>query len=297
MKLSNGRIGNFEIMLLIIKNISYVILLVCTFFLSMLNSAGQDTVKVEPSIFYTSEKEPQRGKDFASRVKYAREDIIYSDKHRRIEYCYYYDNDRHCYGNTYNITSDSTIQVDENTWKYTLVGSNYFMEQYFEGTYISGYANSLIPLTFVGTRTTATSDKIDTLWSVNFDNSRSRRGIELHKTNFYEKVFNSYEVDTPPSLLNGDSLAIIHLERTDVCISSPRYFVNEIQFVVTKSGRIVNIEQSIGNIDIKHCPEYVLDLMRYLVRLGPLRPATVKGKNVDVLWKLKVDMNEEDDQD
>ena len=60
--------------------------------------------------------------------------------------------------------------------------------------------------------------------------------------------------------------------------------------MVTETGRIINIEQSIGTIDLDFCPYYVMDLMRVLLQYGPMKPAKLKGQNVTVLWTLAVDM-------
>ena len=64
-------------------------------------------------------------------------------------------------------------------------------------------------------------------------------------------------------------------------------------FIVTKEGRVVNIEQSIGNFNLESCPAYIMDVMRYVVGLGKMSPAKKNNKNVNVLWKLKVVMNDE----
>ncbi len=271
-------------------------LFITTIFLSVASCLGQDTIKVETSTYYTREKEPNRGKDFASRVKYAREDIVFSESHKRIDYCYYYDNERHCYGTTYQLTSDTTLDIDGEVWHFTKQGDKYFLERYFNETYESGFAESLIPLETVGLFTTTTTDKIDTLWTTDYAADKPSRPYDkplwtFHKTKLKDKIHTQDKIDETPTLLNGDTLRTIYLNRTDGCISEPYYFVKELKFVITKEGRIVNIEQSIGNIDLDFCPYYVMDLMRYLLQLGQIKPAQVKGENVNVLWTLKVVMD------
>lgn len=271
---------------------------ITTFFLAIASCYGQDTIRVEASVLYTSDKEPNRGKSFASRAKYAREDIIFSKTHQRIDYCYYYDKERHCYGTDYKLTSDTTIDIDGEIWNYANQGDKYFMERYFSGTYEYGFAKSLIPLETIGLFTTTTADKIDTLWTTDYTADKPSRPYDnplwaFHKTKVTGKIYPKDKVDEQPTLLNGDSLRTIYLSRKDGCFSEPYYIVREMKFVVTAAGRIVNIEQSAGNIDMASCPGYVMDLMRYIIRLGKIKPAKVNGQSVHVLWTLKVVMQDE----
>lgn len=259
---------------------------------------GQDTIRVETSIYYTSKKEPNRGKYFASGVKYAREDIVFSETHKRIDYCYYYDNERNCYGTNYQLTSDTTLDMDGEIWNYRKQGDQYFVERYFNGTYECGFTKSLIPFETLGRFTTTTADKIDTLWTTDYsaDNPSSPYDKPLwifHKTKIKGKIYDQDKIDEPPAFLNGDPLKTIYLNRTDGCLSEPYYFIRELKFVITKEGNIVNIEQSLGNFDLDYCPYYVMDLMRYLLQSGQLKPGKLKGQNVNVLWTLKVEMNSE----
>jgi hypothetical protein len=267
---------------------------------------GPDTIKVEPSIYYTSDKEPFQGKDFASRVRYAREDIIFSETHKRIEYCYYYDNKRECGGTDYQITNDSTLKidnsplgidstsdVDKEIWNYKKRGEKYFIERYFNGTYVSGFAKSLIPLEIIGLSTTMTADKIDTLWAIDYSKCKPSQSYDsiwiFHTTKVKGKIFAQDKVDEIPTLLNGDPLKIVYLHRTNICVSEPPPMrVEELKFVISKEGRFVNIKQSIGDIDKYGCPDYALDLIRSVLQLGKIKPAKVKGQNVNVEWTLKV---------
>jgi hypothetical protein len=272
-------------------------LFIITFFLSVASCFGQDTIRVETSTYYTSDKEPKRGKHFASRVKYAREDIVFSDTHKRIDYCYYYDNKRQCYGTTYQITSDTTLDIDGAVWHYKNQGDKYFLERYFNGTYECGSAKLLIPLETVGLFTTTTADKIDILWTTDYAADKPSQPYDkplwtFHKTKIKGKIYAKDKIDEQPTFMNGDTLKTIFLNRKDGCISEPYYYVSALKFVITKEGRIVNIEQSIGNIDLDYCPSYVMDLIRYLLQSGQIKPAKVKGQNVNVQWTLKVEMDD-----
>ena len=93
-----------------------VTLIILTFLLISLKSRAQDTIRIEPSIRFTSAEYPNRSKGFAINAKYAREDIVYSTTKKKIEYCYYYDSLRICHGDTYEIISDSILKTDNRTW-------------------------------------------------------------------------------------------------------------------------------------------------------------------------------------
>jgi hypothetical protein len=275
--------------------IKYV-LRILVFLLSVSTCFGQDTIRVEASTRYTSGKEPNRGKEFASRVKYAREDIVYSDTHKRIDYCYYYNDERHCYGTNYLLESDTTVVIDEETWHYRKQGDKYFVERYINGTYECGFAKSLIPFETIGLFTTTTRDKIDTLWTTDYSADKPARPYDnplwtFHKTRIKGKVYTKETIDEPPTLLTGETPGTIYLSRKDCCIGEPYYYVSELKFVVNNEGRIVNIEQSVGNIDLASCPYYIMDLMRHLLQLGPLKAAKLNGQNVNVQWTLKVEMD------
>jgi hypothetical protein len=263
------------------------------FLISGIACLGQDTIRVEPSYYYTSDKEPNRGKDFAFRVKYAREDIVYSDTLKRIEYCYYYDNERYCYGKTYHILSDSTIDIDGVVWQKKRRGHDYSIVRYFSNLRENGYANSLIPFKTKGHCITTTADKIDTLWRTDYWDDNVDRPYEkplrtFHKSNIEGKVYNQNEIDVLPTLLNGDTLSTIHLDAIAGCYSEPLYYLSELQFVITSEGRIVNVEVSQGFVDLDSCPEYFMQIVYQIYEKGQFTPARRKGQNVNVLWKVKV---------
>ncbi|HYV95233.1 MAG TPA: hypothetical protein VE978_25890 [Chitinophagales bacterium] len=259
---------------------------------------GQDTIRLDKSVHYSSSTEPYRSKYFASCAKYAREVIVFSDTHKRIEYCYYYDNERFCFGKTYKLTDDSVLDMDEEKWVYKKQGDKYFVNRFFKGTYESGYAISLMPFETTGIFTTTTSDKIDTLWTTDYsadhqDNPYDHPKYEFHKTRVSGKIYDAKKIDELPAFLNGDSIKEISLRRTDGCIGEPFYYVRTMTFVITKEGRIVNIEQDYGNFDLDFCPYYVMDLIRLIYQLSPVKPAKVKGESVNVRWIVKVNMNDD----
>jgi hypothetical protein len=268
-------------------------LLILMFFICGIACLGQDTIRVEPSYYYSSDKEPNRGKDFYFRVKYAREDIVYSDTLKRIEYCYYYDNERYSYGKTYHILSDSTFEIDGVVWHYQNQGDRYFVERYFNNLYERGFVKTLMPFETTGTFATMTAEKIDTLWTTDYSTDKPSKPYDrpsriFHKSNIEGKVYTQNEIDVLPTLLNGDTLTTIHLDAIAGCYSEPLYYLSELQFVITSEGRIVNVEASQGFIDLDFCPEYFMQIVYQIYEKGQFTPAKRKGQNVNVLWKVKV---------
>lgn len=258
---------------------------------------GQDTIKYPPSIFYSGKKETIRGKSFASKAKYAREDIIFSKNKKRIEYCYYYDTVRVCYGSTYEIYSDSVLKIDDKSWIYKKRSDKYFLYRFYNGTYESGYAKTLIPLEAIGLFVTTTTDKIDTLWTTDYlfdkpSNPYDHPKYIFNKSRVAGKIYDSDQIDDKPTFINGDTISVIKLKREVGCFCEPLFFIRSLSFIITKNGRIVNIEQNSGNFDSDFCPYYMLDLIRSICQLGILKPAKVKGENVNVKWVVKVDMDE-----
>ena len=267
-------------------------------------SFGQDTIQVEPSRFYTSEAEPTRGKDFASRVKYAREDIVFNQKFRKVEYCYYYDNKRICYGNTYQLIGDFTLQIGDSvssnaiqSWTYRKMESGqYLVYRFHNGLYEIGKAKQLIPFEVIGSLFTMTRDKSDTLWiadysTVNSANPYSKPKYSYPKASLEDKIYELKKVDQPPTLLTGELIPdTIVRARTDGCLSEPYQRVRTMTFIVTEDGYIKNIEQGNGNFDIEYCPQYILELMTIISNYGQLKPAILNGKPVNVKYIINVDM-------
>lgn len=275
-------------------------------FLSILStfSFGQDTIRVEPSKFYTSEEEPTRGKDFASRVKYAREDIVFNQNFRKVEYCYYYDNKRICYGNTYQLIGDSTLQIGDSassnaiqTWTYRKMKSRqYLVYRFHNGLYEIGKAKELIPFEVIGSLFTMTWDKSDTLWiadysTVSSNNPYSKPKYSYPKASIEGKIYEFEKVDQPPTLLTGELIPdTIMRARTDRCLSEPYQRVITMSFIVTEDGHIKNIEQGFGNFDIEYCSLYILELMTIISNYGQLKPALLDGKPVNVKCIVNIDM-------
>lgn len=266
-----------------------------TSLLSITDSIGQDTFRVEPSFHYSRVEEQLQGKNFAFSVKYAREDIVYHDNRKRIEYCYYLDNERHCFGQDYSISNDSTLHIDGHAWQYEKRGTQYFLERYDHATYECGMAVSLIPMVSAGLFSTYTLDKLDVLWTTDYSSDNPAKPYDspswgFPKSKVKEKIYKPSKVDELPTLSDGSPLDTIFLPRTDGCYGEPNYFVDQLNFTVTKTGRIVNIEQGVGNLDIQTCPYYMMDLIKHLLQKCPLKPATRHGQAVHVQWSVHVVM-------
>jgi hypothetical protein len=266
-------------------------------FLGGLPSYGQDTIKVEKSYYYkTSDLPPRNSRMFHGSMKYGREDIIYSDSASRIEFCYYFNNERNCFGTTYKLIGDSVLSIDSTKWFYKKIASRYFLSRYLDGVYESGWAIKLIPLITDGLFVTTTSDRIDTLWTTAYqsgerNNPYSCPHRKINRLVFSDKIYRADRVDEVPTFMNGDKIDTIRLKKDDLLVfSEPYMYIRTIKFIVTKEGRIVNVEQDFGSFTENDCHDYLYSLMKNIVCRSPLRAAKRKGKNVNVLWIVKVDM-------
>ncbi len=110
---------------------SWSLLKIMLFSCFSLLAYGQDTIKREASIKFSSIEFPVKSKRFISKVRYAREDIVYNPNKNRIEFCYYYDQKRICLGESYQIIKDSIILIYSSfsdsvfqEWSYSKIEEN-----------------------------------------------------------------------------------------------------------------------------------------------------------------------------
>lgn len=267
---------------------------------------GQDTIKVEPSHYYSSKKHPVNGKLFASQVKYGQENIVFSPTKIRVEYCYYYDGVRKSFGGgIYEKLTDSTIQVTHDwddsvsdLWKYQKQENGLFRIEQRRGDLLeTGYATTLVPLKKTITRTTYKNG--DTLWKIDYKNSRpiwygGRGRPYFTKTKIEGHIYQDFEVDRQPTLLNGDSLTKILPEIARFgCYGEPLKGIRNITFVVTSHGDIKNVEQFEGNLEEFCDGEYMMHLIEKTLALGRLKPGLKNGAPVNSRCYLQVDMLDE----
>jgi hypothetical protein len=285
-----------------LKELILLILLVNTLF-----CFGQDTIKFEPSVFYSSKEYPNRSKAFAFQAQFAREVIMFSETKKRIEYCYYYDNERVCFGESYEILNDSVIQIKSKfsdsifeNWKHKIADNNSYLVQRKYGSYCeTGTVNSLMPFLKTGKFITQHQSSKDTLWITDYTNYnfkgpyRTAPSYYFPKAKIKEKIYQDFEVDKMPTTIKGDSIFNISLARKDYCLSEPMTAVRTITFVVTSSGEIKNIEQFEGNFDLQYCPFYIMELMKQVLSIGRWIPGKVDGKNVNVKCYADIEMQDE----
>jgi hypothetical protein len=276
--------------LLIKSSLVTLILLI----LSVETTKAQDTIKVEPGFHYSKKEYPYHNKQFVSMVKRAREDIVYGENHKRIEYCYYHGKERICYGTTYKVVGDS-LYVDSSAWHYQKInGDQYFVKYSDHDITTTGFAKSLIPLEKTGIYYTISNRTSDTLWQADYSNYDPSNMYDKANYCFYDtkiegKVYEYNEVDEIPSFLNKDSINTISLRRTDYCICEPYYFISSMVFIITDKGEIKNVRQAWGNLSID-CPGYIMDLLVEITGKSPVKPALVNGKPVNVRWFVTIDM-------
>lgn len=254
---------------------------------------AQDTIRSGASIHYTSTVDPVRDKTFAARAKYAKETIVFSPTHQKIEYCYYYDDERVCFGNEYEIISDSLLKKDDQEWFYKQVGSRYYIRRYNKGLYESGYAKSLVPLIVDGQLTTTSLDYQDILWHADYtDYNTEPRHLTpnyfFHSINIEGKIYQAKKLSHISPMLKGDTIIKLKLDPDNICYGSPYILQLYLFFTITDKGRLVNFEQRKGSNIIQPCPYDVLDLVRQLYLRHPFQSITRKGKAVNVRCMIRV---------
>jgi len=261
-----------------------------------LSSGAQDTIVVRESIHF---KENQHDKYFFKGFSgdYGREDIIFSDTHHRVEYCYYEDEVRTCFGHDYYLLDDSTLMVNDSTsvWHFSKVGANnYYLTQTTDSVVKSGYAESLMPLVFSSDVFVVSPANGDTLWVEKYSYPKSYRPdgylkIEPYFSELDGRFYEYYEVDTPPLLSNGDSIPAIDIEYLrGYCFGEPLVFINLITCIINTSGHVSGVELAFGNIEFSCHPETYAEIVTKLNNLGPFVPAVKNNQPVAVRWFVKI---------
>tara|TARA_Y100000782_G_scaffold114887_1_gene153077 strand:- start:1062 stop:2006 length:945 start_codon:yes stop_codon:yes gene_type:complete len=261
---------------------------------------AQDTVRIGKSYHYTTEEVNHfSGKGF--RGHYGQENIIFSANHIKVEYCYYTENKRICYGSHYRIINDSTLSVgdsipgkNDQVWNFKrLKSGNYAVSRIINDFLESGIVDTLIPLKPIAPFLTTSIDLSDTLWeSYQFSPLRNASGsfytINSNVNLVQEKVYEYDQIDTPPLLLNGDTLPIVAIDRISYCYNEPMTFINTVTCIVTKEGKIKNVEQALGGLP-DNCDYTMMEIIREIYTWGKLQPATRNGEPVNVRWFIYVD--------
>lgn len=260
--------------------------------------SAQDTIKLQPSIYYESAVHKDT-RLFYGYVQYAREDIVYSDSLRSIQYCYYMDSVRHCIESVYRMKGNDILEVsnyrDTIEWKYKRRSDSlYEISAFVDGFYQYGLARSLQPLLFFNKQVTTTSDKIDTLWFTEYVYSphdpEGYRTYTLHTNTIKGKIYTSKQCTIPPRLQSGSAFTELTWVPGELGYNDPYYFVRRTVFVVTAEGRILNVSE-MGNLEWSSAA-VCIDFLKEVYRYSPLLPATRKGKPVNVQWQVKVNMNQ-----
>jgi len=217
-----------------LKHILFYALFVC------INLSAQDTIKLEPSFYFSSEEFPLRDYSFQSKAlkKRAKEIIYFSKDHIRIEKCYYYDFRRYCSGDTYKITSDSTVMVNSDEWNYIKDANEYKVSHKLKNHTVEGKVNSLIPFTRSG-EFYGISNQNDTLWKETF--SRNNQIIfTLPSQKINDKIYKMNQLDIIPLINGKDSIPKIEIE----WLYLNTIPIVSLSFIVTKKGELTNIETS-----------------------------------------------------
>jgi hypothetical protein len=245
---------------------------------------------------YTQEKvDKLSGKGFLG--NYGQENIVFSENHTKVEYCYYNEDKRISYGYHYRLINDSTLYIGDTLidgyqekWTFKqLSNKNYSLHRKNNGLRESGEVDCLIPLHQV--RPFVTINGNDTLWKTN-DFTINNRKYGYYHSDFYVsqiagKIYEFDEVDFLPNLLNNDSLPTINIESIHPCICAPMTWITTVSVTITAKGDIKNIEQALGNIS-NNCSYTMMEINRIIASWGKVKPATVNGTPVNVRWFIRI---------
>jgi hypothetical protein len=277
-------------------------LLFCTLLFCCAVVNAQDTIKLGPSIFYSSTEYPD-DRSFYRYAEYAREDVIHSPSVKEVQYCHYKDGNRRCLRNFYELVSDSILKIYQNVddtsieeWIYKKrEDSVYEVHTFIDGLYYEGLAKSLQPLLFSGKVFTTTTDRIDTLWYAQYyytaRNPDGNPQYTLYKSKIAGKIYKAEKCETVPMISEEKAFdEIVWNSHGLGCYNDPYYTVLKFLCVITAEGRIKNV-QLYGNLEW-YCPEVDIDFYKTVYRNYALIPATRKGEAVNVEWLVKVKENE-----
>jgi hypothetical protein len=272
-----------------------------------LKGVAQDTIIVSPKIQFSSDvKYNYFSKGYHG--EYGREDIQISENHKKIDYCYYEDEVRICKSTEYKIVNDSTLWISFfDSWKNDsgsvvwtfrkIQDDKYYIYRQDSTFHESGYAKSLIPLTIDGVLTTTLANRVDTLWYLNYKlksylYSSVSFEVDFHKTKINEKIFEYFQIDSPPTKIDGDSIPAIEISAelsNTRCMSQPMRATSNhtMACVITKNGNIANIELAYGQLS-NSCPYLLMEVVYKIQSFEKLKPATKKDDNVNVRWFIPV---------
>lgn len=259
------------------------------FVLISFSALAQDTVKIEPSIYYSTFDYPLKDKAFYNTVlngNTAKELIVYNKNHVRFEDCYYHGKERLCDGITHKILSDTVISVDSALWRYTEEEPNLFKVQGFKKDYyLIGKVNALIPFSQIGFFH-AVNLAGDTLWTDNYGSSRG--GFTFPKTSLRGKVYQKTKLDEQPKYNGSDDFPDlkINYDAPFCCDNSPPYYVF-INFIVTENGKITNLNT--GSASEKEAKEIAVALSK----LKTIKPGTKNGNPVNTEVHITIELNYE----
>lgn len=277
----------------------YLIIAILLLFSGAINA--QDTIKIGPSYTYTeAEYSSLYGKGFHG--EYGREDIIYSDNHKRIEYCYYYNNERICKGHDYFIT-DSTFAIEENynsseysdllLYKYQKLDTGkYLIRRDTPQFYETAIATEIFPLIIEGQKSTISKINADTLWTTdyvynkyNYSHPFPYEKINIYKNTVKGKVFDYNQIEYGPTYTNGLKLDTLHSLNHNVCISQLSGLTIMLVCTITTEGKIKVSDIITDNMG---CLGTAQHLVLRLNNFKELNSATVNGEAVNARWFIPV---------
>lgn len=262
---------------------------------------SQDTIRIGPPVIIKDSKEPIRGKGIFISSKYAREEIVFNDRHMRVEYCHYHRGKRYSYGETYYLLGENTLVIGDSTypegmeyWTYKkLWHGSFWLTRGVKGGIESGLAKKIMPLERAGHFVTTSKDFRDTLWITDYGDI-SALGSNALPSYFFPKrtiegpIYDETEVDELPLMANGDTIPEIDEGRLDYCFCEPMTPSHGINFIVGADGQIKQVRWYDTLLDGAEETCHLPSIIREIFRYGRLRPAYKDGVSVNVKIWLKV---------
>ena len=232
-------------------------------FLISSKSYSQDTLLLDNQIKYYSESDSVDilsfyAKNIYYRADYSRELIKFDNDSAKLEYCFYYDNERIFHENkiySFKTIHDSIVTVYYNqyseNWNYMQVNDSLFFLSRKHGNLIEkGFAKTIIPLEKLGVFNVLDSEK-DTLWMIKYSNFVYPEFI-TYETQLNDSAF--YICDSMPVYRNKESNFRIEFQKNlrfyspiiESDIFCGRFLLS---FVIDKNSQLKNIkfERSCGN--------------------------------------------------
>ena len=227
-----------------------ILLLAFCFILYLANVQSQDTTCIEKRVEYFSETDTidilsKKAKNIYYKAKYAKEFIRLSVNKGKIEYCFYYDNQRFAKNReTHFYLENNEITISEygfhETWTYQKLDDNYYQITKRLGNIKEvGCAKNLMPLEKIGDFY-AIDNAEDTLYKFEYENYIWSKSIKTNTDTFCDQQIHFCETDNLKELQRyfNSRISKNHIMPS---LNSRVLSLMVIEFSILENGEICNI--------------------------------------------------------